>query len=59
MIKELLENKLVSSCQVIESDSKWNWNGKYEEAKEYVLLMKTKKALAHRIYEIIKEIQIK
>jgi len=56
VIKELLENKLVSSCQVIESDSKWNWNGEYEEAKEYLLLMKTKKALAHRIYEIIKEI---
>lgn len=56
VVTKLLKNKLVCSCQVIESDSKWNWKGEYEEAKEYLLLMKTKKTLTKEVYEIIKEI---
>lgn len=56
VVTKLLKNKLVSSCQVIESDSKWNWKSEYEEAKEYLLLMKTKKTLTKEVYEVIKEI---
>lgn len=56
VVKELLKNKLVGSCQIVESDSKWNWNGEYEEAKEYLLFMKTKKSLSPKIYEVIKNI---
>lgn len=55
-IKELLENKLVASCQVVESASKWNWHGQYEEAKEYLLFMKTKKELSEEIHKIISNI---
>ena len=39
-IKILLKEKLVSSCQVIESNSKWNWKNEYEESKEYLVFMK-------------------
>ena len=54
--KKLLKEKLVGSCQVVESNSKWNWHGEYEEAKEYLLFVKTKKNLANDIYELIKTI---
>jgi len=56
VVKELLKNKLVGSCQIIESNSKWNWNNQYEESKEYLLLMKTKKSLSKEIYNIIRNI---
>lgn len=56
VVKELLKNKLVASCQVIQSDSKWNWKNEYEEAKEYLLLMKTKKTLTKEIYQLIRDI---
>ena len=34
-IQALLQNKLVASCQIVESESKWNWKKEYEESKEY------------------------
>ena len=40
-VDKLLEEKLVASCQEIESDSKWHWKNELEGAKEYLLLMKT------------------
>jgi len=55
-VEELLKNKLVASCQVIESSSKWNWKGQFEEAKEFLLLMKTKKSLEKNIYQVIRNI---
>ena len=55
-IKILLKEKLVSSCQVIESNSKWNWKNGYEESKEYLVFMKTKKSLQEEIYNTIKRI---
>ena len=55
-IEELLKNRLVASCQVIESKNKWNWKGQLEEAKEYLLLMKTKKSLINEIYQVIRNI---
>ena len=52
--KQLLDKKLVASCHIIESESSWNWNKKREEAKEYLLQMKTKKTYQNEIYNLIK-----
>ena len=52
--KELLDKKLVASCHILESESSWNWNNEREEAKEYLLQMKTKKNCLKEIYEVIK-----
>lgn len=52
--KELLDEKLVASCHVIESES--SWNNERENSKEYLLQMKTKKNCLKEIYEIIKSI---
>jgi uncharacterized protein involved in tolerance to divalent cations len=54
VIDKLLAEKLVASCQVIESESKWHWKNELEGVKEYLLLMKTKKSLVKEIYETIK-----
>ena len=51
----LLKDKLVGSCQVVESSSKWNWNGKFECSKEYLLFLKTKKELSAEIYGVVKK----
>ena len=55
VINKLLEDKLVASCQMIESNSKWNWKQEIEESKEYLVFMKTKKSLKEKIFKIIKE----
>ena len=55
-ISKLLKEKLVASCQLVESNSSWNWKHKLEESKEYLVFMKTKKSLQKKVYEIIKEI---
>lgn len=51
----LLDNKLVASCQVIESDSRWRWKDEVENSKEYLVFLKTKKELTNEIFEIIKK----
>ena len=56
VISRLLGEKLVASCQMVESNSKWNWKQEMEESKEYLVFMKTKKSLQEKIYEVIKEI---
>ncbi len=56
VINALLSKKLVASCQMIQSDSKWNWQQKLEENNEYLVFMKTKKSLQEKIYHVIKEI---
>lgn len=53
-IKELLDKKLVSSCQVVASQSTWNWNSDRESAQEYLIFMKTKTSLAKEIYDVIR-----
>ena len=55
-ISKLLNKKLVASCQIIESNSKWNWKNQLEESKEYLVFMKTKKSLQEKIFNVIKEI---
>lgn len=54
--KKLLDEKLVASCHIIESESSWNWNNERENSKEYLLQMKTKKKYLKEIHEIIKSI---
>ena len=56
VISRLLEEKLVASCQMVESNSKWNWKQEQEESKEYLVFMKTKKSLQEKIFNVIKEI---
>ena len=55
-IDELLNKRLVASCQMLESNSIWNWNHEGEQSKEYIVLMKTKLLLQNKIYNIIKSI---
>lgn len=55
-VKELLNKKLVASCQVVESNSFWNWDDKNESGKEWLLFLKTKKNLSEEIYNVVKGI---
>ena len=55
VVNELLNNKLIASCQVVESNSKWNWKNTRETSKEYLVFMKTKKELTKEIFEMIKK----
>ena len=54
--KLLLDNKLVASTQIVESNSSWNWQNEREHDKEYLLIMKTKKSLIKEIYKEIRNI---
>ena len=56
VISKLLDEKLVASCQMVESNSKWNWKHEQEESKEYLVFMKTKKSLQEKIFNVIKEV---
>ena len=56
VIDHLLQDRLVASCQVVESNSGWNWENKLEKSKEYLLFIKTKKERASKIYEVVKKI---
>lgn len=56
VISMLLDEKLVASCQMVESNSKWNWKQEQEESKEYLVFMKAKKSLQEKIFNVIKEI---
>ena len=56
VVDKLLSDKLVSSCQVINSESTWNWKHERESAQEFLLLMKTRKVYVKEIYEVIKSI---
>lgn len=54
-IKALLEEKLVSSCQLITGESTWLWHQELESAVEYLLFVKTKKNLATKIYNVVRK----
>lgn len=56
VVNSLLKDKLVSSCQVINSESTWNWKNERESAHEFLVIMKTRKAYAKEIYKVIKAI---
>ena len=54
-IKAFLDEKLFSSCQMIESQSKWLWHQEIEAAKEYLVFVKTKKNLSTKIYNVVRK----
>lgn len=56
IVNKLLDNKLVSSCQVVNSESSWNFKHQRESARELLLLMKTQKKHIKEIYETIKSV---
>lgn len=56
IVNKLLDNKLVSSCQVVKSESYWNFKHQRESTRELLLLMKTQKKHVKEIYETIKSI---
>ena len=56
VVNELLNMELVSGCQVVESESIWNWKNERESSNEFLLFMKTKKSFSKEIYEVIKNI---
>lgn len=53
MIDLLLEQRLVSCCQLSNITSSYHWKGKIEKAEEYLLQMKTKKELYKEIEKVI------
>lgn len=56
VVNKLLDNKLVSSCQVVKSESSWNFKHQREYSGELLLLMKTQRKHIKKIYEIIKSV---
>lgn len=56
VISNLLDKKLVASCQMIESQSYWNWENSRESGCEYLLFLKTKNTLLSEIYKEIRVI---
>lgn len=54
--KTLLEKKLVCSVQQKEITSTWWWNNQIESTKEYLLEMKTKKALYKEVEKEIRKL---
>lgn len=56
VLNKLLDNKLISSSQVVNSESSWNWKHQRESSQEFLVFMKTRKIYAKKIYEIIKSI---
>jgi len=55
--KDLLNNKLAACTQLLKSPikSRYWWKGKIEKAKEWILIIKTKKILFSKVEEIIKK----
>lgn len=54
-IEVLLNEKLVSSCQLVESESTWLWHQEIEAATEYLVFFKTKRNLASKIYSVVRK----
>ena len=53
VVNLLLEDRLVSCCQISEITSKYHWKGKIETANEYQVKMKSKKELYNEIEKVI------
>ena len=53
IIDLLLEQRLVSCCQISTIRSKYHWQGKIEETDEYQVKMKSKKELYNEIEKVI------
>ena len=55
-VKTLIEEKLIACAQLIEIKSKYVWEGKIEDAKEILCLLKTKEKLFEKIEKRIREL---
>lgn len=53
IIDLLLNERLVSCCQLSNITSSYHWKGKIERAEEYLLQMKSKKELYKEVEKII------
>jgi len=53
VVNLLLEDKLVSCCQISEITSKYHWKGNIETTNEYQVKMKSKKELYSEIEKVI------
>lgn len=53
LIDLLLQQRLVSCCQLSNITSSYHWKGKVEKAEEFLLQMKTKKGLYKEIEKVI------
>ncbi|MGB9854521.1 MAG: divalent-cation tolerance protein CutA [Candidatus Bathyarchaeales archaeon] len=55
IVKHLLEEKLIACANIIgPAHSLFWWQGKIDEAKEYLILMKTRKDLFEKLCERVK-----
>lgn len=54
--KVLLDMKLIAACQIIESESAWNWKGTRENSKEYITFLITRKDKIDDVYKEIRKI---
>ena len=55
VINLLIEKKLISSAQIVDSKSKWLWNNDIEFSDEHLVFIKTKKSLLKEIYNEIRK----
>jgi len=55
VINILIEERLVSCCQISTINSTYHWKGKVENTDEYQVKMKTKKELYKEVEQIILE----
>lgn len=53
LIDFLLQQRLVSCCQLSNITSSYHWKGKVEKTEEFLLQMKTKKGLYKEIEKVI------
>ena len=53
IIDLLLNERLVSCCQLSKITSSYHWKGKIEKANEYLLQMKSKKELYKEVEKVI------
>ena len=53
IIELLLNERLVSCCQLIDITSSYHWKGRIEKADEYLLQMKSKKELYKEVEKTI------
>lgn len=53
IIDLLLNERLVSCCQLSNITSSYHWKGKIEKAEEYLLQMKSKKELYKKVEKMI------
>lgn len=54
--RQLLERRLVACANILPAKSLYWWDGRVEEASEAVMFLKTRRALAERVVEAVREL---